>query len=611
MTDTEQATGKQPSSKLYWFGLVAAVVAAMASLILVGPKLGLWTTLPGCGPGSGCDAVTNGLYGNIPLGIFLLPVSFVGVAWFGSVANGWRVSRGSSKTLLWIVRLGLLGSAVFVVTMIVGGHFCKWCAAVHLCNLVLWVCAELQYRACGESCREAVFKKFLVCFIALLLVLSVLHVLVLNQKDKSNKRASEANIQRVVEGGADLSTLALLQTDHRFGSSDAPVQIVMFTDYQCPDCKRYETQLARIYGQRNDVSLSIKHFPLNYDCNDEIGTMKMHGNACWAARAAETAFILGGAGGWEKMHTWLFEHGGRFTEPTFSDELHRLGFDPTTFKRIMRGGETLRRVKEDAVDGKALGIWYTPMIFINGVEYLWYYGGQGSLVSVVDKVALAVGTGDTSATAPLSAVDKLIEDWRVMPRKTFPEHEGLSWNGSGAVEIVVWGDYQSEISRVLNNIVIEVLQSEPRAKYAFRHFPIDESCNSGAEKFKNKHPGSCSMAKIVEAVDILSGNNARWKVHDVFMSGQGDLSMGSLAQVAATLCQKDAQTIISVANSQEVIQRVLRDIRAKNAAESLAFSVFRRGVPILVVDGRLVPRWELKGTTGRKTILQLIEESSQ
>ena len=111
MTDIEQATGKQPSSKLYWFGLIAAVAAALASLILAGPKLGLWTALPGCGPGSGCDAVTNGLYGNIPLGIFLLPVSFVGVAWFGSVANGWRVSRGSSKTLLWIVRLGLLGSA--------------------------------------------------------------------------------------------------------------------------------------------------------------------------------------------------------------------------------------------------------------------------------------------------------------------------------------------------------------------------------------------------------------------------------------------------------------------------------------------------------------------
>ena len=91
-----------------------------------------------------------------------------------------------------------------------------------------------------------------------MLVLSVLHVLVVKQKDKSDKKASEANIQRVVEGGANLSTLALLQTDHRFGSSDAPVQIVMFTDYQCPDCKRYETQLARIYEQRNRYNESSK-----------------------------------------------------------------------------------------------------------------------------------------------------------------------------------------------------------------------------------------------------------------------------------------------------------------------------------------------------------------
>ena len=68
--------------------------------------------------------------------------------------------------------------------------------------------------------------------------------------------------------------------------------------------------------------------------------------------------------------------------------------------------------------------------------------------------------------------------------------------------------------------------------------------------------------------------------------------------------KKIKRAIISVANSQEVEQRVLIDIRAKNR-------VWRRSVPVLMVDGRLVPRWELEGTTGRKTILQLIEESSQ
>ena len=36
-----------------------------------------------------------------------------------------------------------------------------------------------------------------------------------------------------------------------------------------------------------------------------------------------------------------------------------------------------------------------------------------------------------------------------------------------------------------------------------------------------------------------------------------------------------------------------------------------RSVPVLVVDGRFVPRWEIEGTTGMETLLQLIEESSK
>ena len=121
-----------------------------------------------------------------------------------------------------------------------------------------------------------------------------------------------------------------------------------------------------IYKQRSDLSIVVKHFPLNYDCNDEIGSMKLHPNACWAARAAEAAYILGGESGWERVHTWLFENKGSFTDATLPDDLSALGFNPREFIQTMTGEATLINVKSDAVDAKALGIWFTPMIFING-----------------------------------------------------------------------------------------------------------------------------------------------------------------------------------------------------------------------------------------------------
>ena len=592
-----------PRSKYFWVGACAAWFAWIASTVLAGPKLGFWGSLPGCGPQSGCDLVTNGPLGNISLGGFLWPVSFVGIAWFVSIAALWMNTRGTSKSLLWFVRLGVLGSLGFVVAMIVSGHFCKWCALVHFFNLVLWICAELQIRSTktgGNSCGA---RKFLFLFVLLSLFLGALYLFTSSNKSADDKRASEENVSEIINTAADSSTLALLESKHRFGSPDAPIQVVMFTDYQCPDCKRLENELARIYKQRNDISIVVKHFPFNFDCNDEIGSMKLHPNACWAARAAEAAYILGGDSGWERVHTWLFENGGSFTDATLPDDLSALGFNPKEFIQTMTGEDTLISVKSDAADGKALGIWFTPMIFINGVEYLWYYGGQDSLARVIESKAVAVASGQSTGVAPPSALEKLIKDWRVARPRNFPEYGRLSWVGDGTVEIIIWGDYQSEATRKLDGVMKDVLASDERAVYSFRHFPIDDSCNSGVKNLKTQNAGSCAMARVVEAVDLLCGNEARWKVHDAFMTTQPLVDLETLAGIAASVCNNSKEIIISVASSQDVESRLRADIKSKN-------SVWRRTVPVLVIDGRFVPRWQMDGTTAKETILQMIDEAS-
>ena len=591
---------KTQPSKFFWIGMLAAAVASIASLVLAGPKLGLWTTMPGYGPESGCDAVTNGPLGNIPFGSFLWPVSFVGLAWFMTISWLWKSTKGNSKPLLWLVRLGMLGSLGFVIAMIASGHFCKWCALVHFCNVVLWICAELQIRSSKNVCNKCLGKSFVFGFVLVSVILGSMYVL----KMGADQKSSDENTKQIVEGGADNSTLKLLESDHRFGSPSAPIQVVMFTDYQCPDCKRLETQLARIYEQRSDVSVVVKHFPLNYDCNDEIGKMKMHSNACWAARAAETAFILGGQDGWERMHAWLFANSGSFTDATFNDDLIMLGFDPHLFVQTMQTSVTLQGVKEDAADGKALGIWFTPMIFINGVEYLWYYGGQESLAKVIDTVGNAVASGESSVIAPPSAVEKLVADWRVGRVHSIQDRDRLSWSGDGDVEIIVWGDYQTEPTVKLDSILKGILNDGTRAKYAFRHFPIDPSCNSGVKNYSKQYPGSCEMAKVVEAVDILCGDEARWRVHQLFMSPQPSTTLEALAKVAATVCSQSSETIADVASSADVAARIQSDIRSK-------LSVWRRSVPVLVIDGRFIPRWQMEGTTPKETLLQIINEASK
>ena len=589
-----------PCSKSFWVGGGAAWFAWIASIVLAGPKLGFWSSLPGCGPQSGCDLVTNGPLGNISLGGFLWPVSFVGIAWFVSIAALWMNTRGTSKSLLWFVRLGVLGSLGFVIAMIVGGHFCKWCALVHFFNLVLWICAELRIRSTKNVWGSGDAKSFVFLLVSTSLFIGVLYLFASSKKSADDKKAGEENVSEIINPAADSSTLALLESKHRFGSPDAPIQVVVFTDYQCPDCKRYETELARIYKQRKDLSIVVKHFPFNFDCNDEIGSMKLHANACWAARAAETAYILGGDSGWERMHTWLFENGGSFTDATFDGDLIALGFNPKEFVATMKSQITLNNVKSDAVDGRALGILFTPMIFINGVEYLWYYGEQDSLARVIESVGVAVASGQSTGIAPPSALEKLIEDWRT---RKFQEYDGLSWSGVGSVEIIVWGDYQSEYTQRLDGVIKDVLASDARIAYSFRHFPIDGDCNIKAKNYKPQYAGSCAMAMVVEAVDLLCGNEARWQVHDAFMFEQPSVDLDSLAEVAASICDNSKELIISVASSEDVERRLRTDIQSKPA--------WRSRVPMLVIDGRFVPRWEMGGTTAKETILQMIDEASK
>jgi len=67
------------------------------------------------------------------------------------------------------------------------------------------------------------------------------------------------------------------------------------------------------------------------------------------------------------------------------------------------------------------------------------------------------------------------------------------------VEIIMWGDYQAETTRKLDGVMKEVLASDERAAYSFKHFPIDGNCNVGAKNYKTQYSGSCAMARVVIA----------------------------------------------------------------------------------------------------------------
>ena len=610
-------------SPIYIVGVALLLIAALSTFVLSGAGLGVFESIPGCGVGSGCDTVTGGRWGRVPG--TTLPVSFVGLAWFLGLLSVFHccvANNRAPRLFLWITRIGVLSSLGFIFLMIDVGSFCKWCVLAHLCNILFWAVCEFWLPKNNDESPprtttsswgfwlkdKHVGWAFLVRFFVTLFVFWNVGRIHAANKLELDRTKSEENVKQIVSGVVDDSTLALLVGGHRIGSPEAPIQIVMFTDYQCPDCKRIEGQLASIMKTRNDISVVVKHFPLNYECNDQIGTFKLHGNACWAARAAEAAAMVGGEEAWVSMHTWLFSQEGRFTNETFAESLAALGLNSQEIISVMMGGETLEFVKADARDGKMLGLYFTPMVFVNGVEYLWYYGGAGSLQGVIDGVAQNIRDGNAAISAPPSASHKLVEDWRRGRIQQVPGSDTLSWLGDGDIEFVVWGDYQAGLTKDIDAEIKALIGSgNANVRYTFRHFPIDESCNAGVSNMPTKYDGSCLLARLVIACDSLGGDSARWNMHDWILNQRSPVDVGAAKEYAASITGVEQNLLDDVLLSIDVNDQMRADIFSKNR-------VWRKSIPVVMIDNRYVPRWRSDNVSASELfqrILSVIEEESE
>jgi protein-disulfide isomerase len=138
----------------------------------------------------------------------------------------------------------------------------------------------------------------------------------------------------------------------RLGPVNAPVQIVEFADYECPYCQKVNDDLGRLREQfGSQVSIVYKDFPL-----------PMHP---LAAKAAEAAHCAGEQGKFWEFHDSLFQT-KRLQMSDLKAQATTLKLDPTRFDQCLNSGETAAGVKDDAQEGKRLGLQGTPSFFING-----------------------------------------------------------------------------------------------------------------------------------------------------------------------------------------------------------------------------------------------------
>jgi protein-disulfide isomerase len=371
-----------------------------------------------------------------------------------------------------------------------------------------------------------------------------------------------------------------------FGPQPAALRLVVFTDYQCRDCNRIEQEIWDLVEARDDLSLSIKHFPMNSECNPFFDGRK-HPNACWAARAAEAAGILGGNDGFWKMNTWLFGQNGGFTNDELQAGLRELGFDPARFIPVMTGEQAQANIESDIAEATWLGLHYTPMIFVNGVE-LQGSAATGAVTRAIQTIAAQHPPAmNHDLDQPPPAIEKYIADWRNGPVRRIPPdtHSWATGAANARLNITVWGDYVEPHTAAAAAAIEEAIAGRADAAFSFRHFPINTACNPVTPV--DKFPMGCRASQAAEAAGRLGGRDGYWRMHRWLVQNHASFDDAALVR-AATELDFDPGLLLKTMADPEVAAAIEEDCRA-------GIAMGLKSIPLLFVNGRRVPRWSREG----------------
>ena len=137
------------------------------------------------------------------------------------------------------------------------------------------------------------------------------------------------------------------------GKKDAPVTLVVFSDFQCPFCSKVQPLLEEALKNNPDkLKVVFKHLPL-----------QMHKQARPAALAAIAADEQGKF--WQ-MHDKLFASSKNLSKENIEKAAEEIGLDMEKFKKDVASAETEAKLKKDMTDAGKAGVGGTPTLFING-----------------------------------------------------------------------------------------------------------------------------------------------------------------------------------------------------------------------------------------------------
>jgi protein-disulfide isomerase/serine/threonine protein kinase len=368
------------------------------------------------------------------------------------------------------------------------------------------------------------------------------------------------------------SPVPVTSRDPLWGNRDAPVTIVMFSDFQCPFCARVEPTLEQVkttYGP-DKVRIVWKNQPLPF-----------HEKAKPAAEAAQVLFTLKGSPAFFAFHDMAFKNQKDLSPENFRVWAVAAGVDAQAFDKAVATHSAALKIEEDQALAKKVGANGTPSFRINGVELS---GAQPfeKFRQVIDEelakavAKLATGTPNDQvyvlmsaqnfAAKPVKKDDEPVEDTKTVFRVDVGTSP-VRGNVNAQVTIVEFGDFQCPYCKRAEAALEKVRDTYGnKVRIVWKHQPLPF------------HPRAEPAAELALEARAQKGDATFFRAHDQLFEAQPKLEDEDLFRIGAALG-------LDAAKVKAAIREKKHD-REINADMQLADDVQASGTPHFFINGR-------------------------
>lgn len=305
------------------------------------------------------------------------------------------------------------------------------------------------------------------------------------------------------------------------GPREAPVTIVMFSDFECPHCGDVLPTLNALGARYPDqLRFLFRHNPL-----------PSHSRALPAAIAASEAYAQRGDEGFWQMHDLLMSNPRGLADEHLIAYAEQVGLDAGRFRAALGGRAHRDAVEADQALAARFGATGTPTFFVNGrvipgaVDLDFFIDAIDEARERADE-ELARGTSPAELYAALiaDAAGEAVyrggrRDRERVPIRV-PDHAPRLGAREPAIIIQVFSEFECPFCAEAQPTLARILEEHPDVQLAFRHYPLPFHGRA--------RPAATAAIEVREQL----GDEAFWAFADLLFEDRSRLAPGGLLATA-------------------------------------------------------------------------------